>query len=405
MLVTLHGQKIGIVLGGLDLAGAERQAIHLARHLRQVERADAQLWALGKAGEAAKLCDRYAIPWRLIPFRWGRSRPEMIAELLGFALRLRRQHPALLMPYTMAVNLPCSLVWRLTGARGCIWGQRDEGRARRPGQWERLAVRQASRFISNSRHGAAFLHDTLGVPQDRIHVVLNGVAPDPPEKTPGQWRAELGLPADAFVACMAANLTAFKDQPALLRAWRLLLDRLSGSRQQPVLLLAGRTDEPFTTSLKVLAYDLGICRNARILGPVRDLSGLFRAIDLCVFSSKYEGVPNGLLEGMAAGLAVVGTDIPGIREAVGPEGLEFLAPPDDAEALAAQVARFALDPELRLRVGAANRERIARVFGVERMCRETVALMLSTVNRSALAEHEVTPNASHPETAILHESE
>jgi glycosyltransferase involved in cell wall biosynthesis len=59
---------------------------------------------------------------------------------------------------------------------------------------------------------------------------------------------------------------------------------------------------------------------------------------------------------MSLGLPVVGTDVPGIREAVGEVGAPFLAPPGDDRALAAAILAFARDPALRARVGAANAE-------------------------------------------------
>jgi glycosyltransferase involved in cell wall biosynthesis len=57
---------------------------------------------------------------------------------------------------------------------------------------------------------------------------------------------------------------------------------------------------------------------------------------------------------MAAGLAVAGTDVPGIREAAGAPGRELLVPSGDAEALAETIIRLASDPELRERIGRAN---------------------------------------------------
>jgi glycosyltransferase involved in cell wall biosynthesis len=66
-----------------------------------------------------------------------------------------------------------------------------------------------------------------------------------------------------------------------------------------------------------------------------------------------------VLEYMAAGLPVVGTDIPGIREIMGEEGGRFLAPPDDAEGLAAALLELVTNPEIRRAAGSEN-ERLAR---------------------------------------------
>jgi len=75
---------------------------------------------------------------------------------------------------------------------------------------------------------------------------------------------------------------------------------------------------------------------------------------------------------MAAGLAVTGSDIPGMREAVGDEGVVWLAPVADAFALARLLERLLLDPAVRRQQGALMQSRAAEQFGLERMCRETV---------------------------------
>jgi len=95
------------------------------------------------------------------------------------------------------------------------------------------------------------------------------------------------------------------------------------------------------------------------------------AVDLGVFSSRSEGCPNGVLECMAAGLAVVGTDIEGIRET----GIQFLAPPADAEHFAQIVLKLADDPDLRATTGAANQSRIKERYNAKRMCEATASLL------------------------------
>jgi glycosyltransferase involved in cell wall biosynthesis len=145
-------------------------------------------------------------------------------------------------------------------------------------------------------------------------------------------------------------------------------------------MLAGRFDNMYG-SLRALAVNLGIQDNVRFLGQVADISILLGAIDLGVFSSRFEGCPNGVLECMAAGLAVVATDIPGIREAVGPSVYRFLVPPGDAEALANKIIELAADPCLRAELGKLNAHRAREVFSLERMGKQTADLISGWLNR------------------------
>jgi glycosyltransferase involved in cell wall biosynthesis len=76
---------------------------------------------------------------------------------------------------------------------------------------------------------------------------------------------------------------------------------------------------------------------------------------------------------MATGLPFVGTDNSGIREAVGPSGLAYLAPPEDHQALASRILSFILDEDLRIRVGRINEARARSEFGARKMGERTAA--------------------------------
>ena len=79
--------------------------------------------------------------------------------------------------------------------------------------------------------------------------------------------------------------------------------------------------------VEALIQELKIVSSVRLVGEVPDLANLLGALDLGVFSSRFEGCPNGVLECMAAGLPVVATDIPGIIEAVGSDMKSYLIYP------------------------------------------------------------------------------
>jgi len=267
------------------------------------------------------------------------GRLKNLTNLARFTRQLRREKPDIILPYLWSTNLQCNLVWRLTGARFCVWNQRDLGLDRVSSRYERLAIRQAQCFIANSNHVAEYLRVELGVAPERVRVVQNGIELADPESDRERWRQRLNVAEDSLVACMVANLNENKDQATLLNAWRVVIDRLTESGQVAVLVIAGR----FGTTherLKALAFDLCLGDSVRFLGEVNDIPGLLKAVDLGVFSSRSEGSPNGVLECMAAGLAVVATDIPGVREALGPASDSTLVPVANAEAMAEQRDRF-----------------------------------------------------------------
>jgi glycosyltransferase involved in cell wall biosynthesis len=372
--LILNGRRIFFVLGNLELGGAERQALILARYLVEHEQAAVQVWGFNKSGPVAEICDRYSIPWRVIPFRFTPSLASNLRSLVNVCRSLREAKPDILLPYTFAPNVVCGLIWKQTGARGCVWNQRDEGLVPFESRATRWAAQRTPRFIANSESGARFLTDQLGVNADRVNVIRNGIDHDAPQSDRRAWRERIGIEERSFVACMVANVHANKDHATLLRAWRKVVGEMETQGRAAVLVLAGRHDGAYE-SVVALANELGIKDSIRFPGHVSDVAGLLGAVDVSVFSSRSEGCPNAVLESMAANLAVAGTDIDGIREVVGPAGREFLAPAGDSDALAATLVKLANNPDLCARAGAANRTRIEAEFNPRRMCEETVAVL------------------------------
>lgn len=374
---SLQRKRVIFVFNNLDLGGAERQGLLLATHLQKSERALVEVWGFDGPGRVAQLCDEADLPWRVVPCRWGQSRLGLPAQLFRFALHLRKARPDVLLPYIFGPNLVCGAVWRWAGASFCLWQQRDEGLGAGRGRAARWAARRTLQFAANSAASAAFLTKVLRVPETRVRIIHNGVVLPPPLEARSSWRNRLRISAPSCVACMVANLHSQKDHSTLLRAWRLVLDRMKEA--WPALVLAGRFDDR-ASALKALAGELELGSSVQFLGPVEDISGLLGAVDLGVHSSRTEGCPNGVLECMASGLAVAGTDIPGIREAVGEGGLPFLAPPGDVQRLAQCISTLLADPALRARHGELNQDRITREFSPARMCDETVKLILAGLN-------------------------
>jgi glycosyltransferase involved in cell wall biosynthesis len=80
---------------------------------------------------------------------------------------------------------------------------------------------------------------------------------------------------------------------------------------------------------------------------------------------------------MAAGLAVVATDIPAIREAMPPESLHYLSPPNDEYGMAENILRLFADRELRNTAGALNRQRVEREYSSQQMCQTMVQVIVN----------------------------
>ena len=103
------------------------------------------------------------------------------------------------------------------------------------------------------------------------------------------------------------------------------------------------------------ADELGLQEQVRFLGVVRNVPELLMQHQLAVLSTHYEGMPLALIEGMAAGCAVVGSAVPGVREVIA-DGVDGrLVAEGDAQALADALENLLRDPEISARIAATAR--------------------------------------------------
>jgi glycosyltransferase involved in cell wall biosynthesis len=377
----LEGLRVVVVLKWAGLGGAERQALVLARHLVGGEGADVQVRALNDAdGRARALFGQAGIPWIAKRGRWRGSLPRTWVRLARATAFLRGARPDVLLPFCDVPNVVCGLVWRHTGARTCVWSQRDTLAFTLGDRLARRALRKTPVIVSNSEYGVEYVV-SHGAPRERVRIVPNGVDLPPAGATRADWRRRLGVGESGVVVSSLAHFYERKDHETLLAAWQLALARADGNRANLTLVLAGRP-EGRRDVLRALAQDLGVDERVRFAGDVEDVGGLLAASDVSVLSSPYESCPNAVLESMAAGLPVVGTDIPGIRDALGDEQDEFLVPVGDVDALATALSRLCEDGALRTAVGARNAERQRAVYGRERMLEGTVRAILDGLGAS-----------------------
>jgi glycosyltransferase involved in cell wall biosynthesis len=147
----------------------------------------------------------------------------------------------------------------------------------------------------------------LGVDQDKIHVLRNGVDLDlfmPRDREAA--RADFGI--SCYAVASVGNLIPLKGHDIVIRAIAAMPD--------VELLIAG--SGPDANKLVQLAESLGVSDRVRLLGLLsqEELCTLYSAVDCLVLASAREGCPNVLLEAMACGTPVVATKTGGIPEIV-----------------------------------------------------------------------------------------
>jgi glycosyltransferase involved in cell wall biosynthesis len=227
--------------------------------------------------------------------------------------------------------------------------------------------RSVDAWATAAHRASAALHERRGMTPEKVHTVHYGIEP-PPSVTPGSGD-ELGFAEDALnVACVAA-FEPRKGHLVLLDALREMLDA-----DVPVRCALVGTG-PEEQRVRRRAAELGLAEHVRFLGWRDDVDAILAGSDALVLASlDHECLPYVILEAMAHGLPVVGTDIAGIPEEIEDGRTGRVVPPGDAGAIAAALGELARDPSRRRDMGEAGRRRARSEFTVDRMVDAVVGL-------------------------------
>lgn len=207
------------------------------------------------------------------------------------------------------------------------------------------AIRLVDRYVcmTDALKEEALAH---GLDAQRILCIPNGV---------DLGRFSLPRREEKGLVLFLGRLNRQKRVDVLLRA----IARVPAARLE----VAGEGEEE--ASLRALSRELGVEGRVAFLGGRTDVPELLARAEVFVLPSDSEGLPNALLEALAAGTPSVATDIPGNRD-VARDGEEaLLVPPGDSERLAHALTRVLSDRALASRLGEAGRKR-AREFDLER---------------------------------------
>lgn len=228
------------------------------------------------------------------------------------------------------------------------------GQLRRRVLVRRLALKRAAEIVVPSLTLRRIALTQWGFAADKVRHVPNGiacakfqVAPDP-AAVPG-FRPAAG---EVVVGTVAA-LRPEKNLARLVRAFHPVA---GGAR----LLIVG--DGAERARLEGLAGDLGIADRVHFAGHVAQPEKVYGMMDIYALSSDTEQMPIGLLEAMAAGLAVAAPAVGDVKDIVASPNRPLIAAAGDEAGLARSLARLIEDPALRRHLGNANRRRVEAEF-------------------------------------------
>lgn len=363
------------VVPDLGVGGAERHVTTLLPRMDPT-RFTPSVVCIGAEGGLFGALSAAGIEARALHLR-KRQAMRALHELVAIA---RRVQPDVVLVRGYSAETLGRIAARVAGVKHSIVWVHNIGDVAPRGGVRRVVDRSLNRWTS-SYFGVAeaqrsYLVDELGYPDDKIHIIYNGV--DPTQfavDTDRSVLAEFGFGAGDPVVGIVAALRPEKDHFTFLRAARAVIDVLPDAR----FLVIG--DGETRRQLETMCAELGITPNVRFAGLRDDIDRLLRAIDVFVLSSAtVECFPISLLEAMACARPAVCTTVGGIPEMIIDGETGYLVPPKDPHALAARLLRLLSDPQSAHRMGLAARARVESKFDLNRSVAKAQQAIESVVN-------------------------
>ena len=364
-------KTIEFIIGSLEVGGAER---HLSQVLPALKNMGflIKVHVLSDKAPLKPIFDTAGIEVYLgqnhdwLP-RTLRKPIRLIISLTRLTVNFLKNRKAIRHVFLPEAYLLTAVAARLTFFSGPLIMSRrslNDYQQRRPilSMLERLMHRFTTAALGNSKAVVQQIYEE-GFTSNNTSLVYNGIDLWPFQNllTKQELRDNLSINQDALVFIIVANLIPYKGHLDLLNALGKIHSQLPKSWK----LLCVGNDNGILSQLKEHSQMLGINNHVEFLGKRVDTPQLLAAADIGILCSHEEGFSNAILEGMAAGLPMVVTNVGGNAEAVEDMQTGLVVKAQDPESLGSALLSMALAPELRTRFGQAGKERIAQHFTLQ----------------------------------------
>jgi glycosyltransferase involved in cell wall biosynthesis len=339
---------IAFCITDLDRGGAEQALVQIVTRLDRNEWAP-HVFCLSSEGELAAPLREAGVPVACLNAKhwWN------VGVLFRLRRALRRLRPAILQTFLYHANIVGRVAGRMARVPVIVSGIRVAERRGRFRLWlDRVTERWVARHVCVSEGVATFSIERGRLSPQKIVVIPNGVDWERFANAAPADLASLGIPADSRVLLFVGRLDPQKGIRALLESMRDMLSRknLEGAH----LLIVG--EGPLRGEIERFIRDEQLAGCVHLLGRRNDVPALMRASNCLVLPSLWEGMPNVVLEAMAAGLPIVATAVEGTTELIRNGETGLLVPAGNGEALLAAVESVLRDGEFAARCAQSSQD-------------------------------------------------
>ncbi len=349
-----RARPIAFCITDLDPGGAERALVQI------VLRLDRAVWqphvyCLSRRGSLVDDLEQAGVPVMCLAItRWN-----LPAVMLKLYTEFRRIRPVVLQTFLFHANMLGRLAGTLARVPHIVSGIRV---ADRRGLWRLRADRwtewMVDRHVCVSQAVADYSIQIGKLNPHKVQVISNGVNVRRFSEAKPADLSPFGIPTNAKTLICVARLDPQKGLLDLLDAMLTLWP----TNPDIHLLVVGEGPQraELETRLAVPAY-----ARAHLAGWRSDVPSLLKACQGLVLSSWWEGMPNVILEAMAAGLPVIATRVEGVPELVQPGVTGWLVPARSPDALAAAIMAWSASSQQAMEFGKKSQQIIKRDFTLE----------------------------------------
>jgi glycosyltransferase involved in cell wall biosynthesis len=366
--------RIDLVITELDIGGAERCCVELARFLK-ARGHEVRVIALGpiptvEQAALLRLLESAGIESHFLGGTHGWMLP-IIAWKLRALLKANR--PDVVQSFLWHANILAALVVHAFKIP-LVGGER----VAEPRRWRhaigRWAANRMAIVVCVSQGVADWCVRTERIDARKIRIIPNGISSE--TKKALIEDCELSLPPSAKILLFVGRLEHQKGIDVLLDNAADLLKRLSEHH----LVIIG--DGAFRSQAHAISERRELVGRVHYLGRRNDVRAWMACSELLLLPTRYEGMPNVILEAMAEGLAIVTTQVEGVRELLGERFNEQSVPLGAWGDFFERVVLLANDRQHRFELGIANRNRVQDQFNLERQLEKYVAIYESLNDRT-----------------------
>lgn len=187
---------------------------------------------------------------------------------------------------------------------------------------------------------------------------------------PGSFRKSIGASDETLLVGIVGRLVPIKNHKMFLD----VVKKLRSSRPDLDVKFLVIGDGELRVPLQKYVRQLGLSGSVDFTGWVKDLSGVYRDLDVVALTSLNEGTPVSIIEALACARPVIATDVGGVKDLITDEENGYLVETNDADEFASRLLDLLNDKEKRAAFGRRGREAVRAKYSSQRLVRDITTL-------------------------------